>query len=99
MVYNSTSGDEQFAVFSEMWYKGNTDWKAYINGVEVEFIRVNYLLRGLKIPAGNNEIVFKFKSKAFALGNLISLISSIIILLVLGFVVFKNFTNTQPGLK
>ncbi|MBL4670395.1 MAG: hypothetical protein JKY30_14185, partial [Flavobacteriales bacterium] len=48
MVYNSNSTTENFAVFSEIWYKGNVDWKAYIDGKETEFIRVNYLLRGMK---------------------------------------------------
>lgn len=93
MVYSSNSSEEQFAVFSEIWYKGNQDWKAYLNGNEIEFIRVNYLLRGLKIPAGNHQIVFEFKSNAFTQGNLISLISSIVILLILCFVVYRHFTS------
>lgn len=92
MVYSSNSSEEQFAVFSEIWYKGNQDWKAYIDGNEVEFIRVNYLLRGLKVPAGNHQIVFEFKSKAFNNGNIVSLLSSTLILLILGFLVFRYFS-------
>lgn len=92
MVYSSNSSEEQLAVFSEIWYKGNQDWKAYINGNEVEFIRVNYLLRGLKVPAGNHQIVFEFKSKAFNNGNIVSLLSSTLILLILGFLVFRYFS-------
>ncbi len=95
MVYNSNSDEEQFAVFSEIWYKGNEDWKAYINGKETEFIRVNYLLRGMKIPAGNNEIVFEFKPKAFYQGNIISLISSILIIALLLFAVYRFLSSNK----
>jgi hypothetical protein len=97
MVYASNAQGEQFAVFSEIWYKGNTDWKAYVDGVETEFVRVNYLLRGLKVPAGSHEIVFEFKPKVFFTGNIISLISSVVILLLIAFVLYRYFTGTKAA--
>lgn len=88
--YISRANNEQFAVFSEIFYKGNEDWKAYIDGVETEFIRVNYVLRAMRIPAGQHEIVFKFKPRAYFLGETISLIGSfILVLVVLGYF-FRN---------
>lgn len=100
MVYSSSSSSENFAVFSEIWYKGNEDWKAYIDGKETEFIRVNYLLRGLKIPQGNHEIVFKFYPKAHYNGSTISLISSIlIVLMIAGLIVAHYLKYPLPGLK
>jgi uncharacterized membrane protein YfhO len=84
-------------VFSEIWYKGNEDWKAYINGKEAEFIRVNYLLRGMKIPAGKNEIVFEFKPKAFFLGNNISLGSSLLLIALAGFLLYKKQKDALPS--
>ncbi len=80
--YTSRSSQEQFAVFSEVYYKGNEDWKAYIDGEETEFIRVNYVLRGMRIPAGEHKIVFKFKPRAYFMGETISLIGSILLILV-----------------
>jgi len=100
MVYNSNSTTTNFAVFSEIWYKGNVDWKAYIDGKETAFIRVNYLLRGLKIPAGNHEIVFKFHPEAHYIGSKISLVSSVvIILMILGLIVMVIMKKNLPGME
>ena len=56
---NSTSGG--YAVFSEIWYKGNEDWKIYVDGQETKMIRTNYLLRGAYIPAGKHTVEMKFE--------------------------------------
>lgn len=38
------------------------DWKAYVNGVETEVIRANYLFRGVVVPeAGEYEIEFVYQ--------------------------------------
>ncbi len=101
MEYTSESTAESFAVFSEIWYKGNEDWKAYIDGKETEFIRVNYLLRGLKIPAGNHKIEFKFYPEAHYTGSKISFASSLlIILMVAGLFVYVVIMKKElPGMK
>ncbi|PCI94738.1 MAG: hypothetical protein COB15_13270 [Flavobacteriales bacterium] len=100
MAYSSNSTTENFAVFSEIWYKGNEDWKAYIDGKETEFIRVNYLLRGMKIPAGKHEITFKFYPQVHYIGSKISLASSIlIILMLLGLVIMIAMGKDLPGMK
>lgn len=100
MVYNSNSTTENFAVFSEIWYKGNEDWKAYIDGNEAEFIRVNYLLRGMKIPAGQHEIKFEFRPTSHYVGSKISLASSIlIILMIVGLLVMIVMGKDLPGMK
>lgn len=85
LVYQSKSGSNQLAVFSEVWYGGTPDWKAYIDGNEVAIVRANYLLRALEVPAGEHEIVMEFKPKAK--GALVSVISSIAgIFLILAFI-------------
>lgn len=100
MVYTATADKDNFAVFSEIWYKGNVDWKAYIDGKETEFIRVNYLLRGLKVPAGNHEIVFEFYPKPHYVGSKITLASSALIMLMLAsIVVVLIMKKPLPGMK
>ena len=83
MTYQSNSSTDQFAVFSEMFYRGNEDWKAYIDGNFAEHIRVNYILRGMKVPAGQHTIEFKFEPEVLALGETISLVSSVILMILL----------------
>ena len=80
LVYKTSDlKNTQLAVFSEIYYpKG---WNVYIDGEEVNYFRVNYLLRGLMIPKGEHEIVFEFKPNSFYVGNKIALGSSIIFLI------------------
>ncbi len=78
LKYTANNQTEALAVFSEIYYpKG---WNAYIDGTLSEHIRANYVLRALKIPAGNHSIEFKFEPQSFYMGSIIMLISSLLIL-------------------
>ena len=68
-------------VFSEIYYADG--WQAFIDGKPVPHIRANYVLRALPVPAGAHTIEFKFEPKSYAVGNGVSLASSIALLLVL----------------
>ena len=81
LVYEASSKTPQLAVFSEVYYpKG---WNAYINGKPAEYFPVDYVLRAMVVPEGNNKIEFKFEPKVIHTGSMISLVSSIIFLLIL----------------
>ena len=80
LIYESSAMQPHLAVFSEVYYK---TWRAYINGVEAPLVRVNYILRGLEIPAGNHTIEFKCIDELYQQGAKISLIVSIITGIVL----------------
>lgn len=95
LEYASESGSDQFAVFSEIYYGPNTGWQAYIDGKPAEHIRVDYLLRGMKIPSGKHIITFEFKPQSYYTGEIISLISSGILLVFLGFAMFTYFRKDK----
>lgn len=82
LVYTSKSNTKGVAVFSEIFY--DKGWNAYIDGKLVPHFRINYVLRGLEIPEGTHTIDFKFEPHMYAVGNTISLIGSL--LLILAFV-------------
>ncbi len=73
LVYDFKAEKDQFAVFSEIYYKDG--WNAYIDGSLTTHYRVNYVLRGMEIPEGKHTIVFKFEPTVIEKGTIISLIS------------------------
>jgi len=79
--YQSKNSNPGFAVFSEIYYgKG---WQAYINGKPEAHYRVDYVLRGMEIPAGEHTIEFKFEPQVIQTGSSIALASSILFALLL----------------
>jgi len=85
--YNST--EDQLAVFSEIYYPAG--WKATIDGSDAKIIKVNYVLRGLSVPKGKHKIEFSFEPSSYKKGELLSLISSIILLLLVAGAAFLSF--------
>ncbi|MVO10662.1 YfhO family protein [Flavobacterium sp. TP390] len=89
LKYTSNNSKNGFGVFSEMYYKNG--WKATIDGKETEIYNVDYVLRGLAIPAGKHTIEFKFEPQVVQTGSRIALTSSILIfLLFLGGIYFET---------
>ncbi len=89
LKYSSVNLGIGFAVFSEMYYKNG--WNAYVDGKLTKHFPVNYILRGMKIPAGKHKIEFKFEPQVVKTGSLIALISSVgIVFLVLGVLYFER---------
>lgn len=79
--YESSSAGNGFAVFSEIYYpKG---WNAYIDGKKVDYYNVNYILRGLPVPAGQHKIRFAFEPESVKQGTQLMFIGSILTLLAL----------------
>lgn len=93
LTYKSNATSDQIAVFSEMWYGPDKGWKAYIDGKETPIVRADYLLRALKVPAGSHEIVMEFHPQSYFRGEMISLISSILVLGLGVFYAYHRFTS------
>jgi len=83
LSYLFDSPSEQLVVFSEIWYGPDLGWEATIDGQPAELIRTNYLLRGLRVPAGAHEIKLSFRPSSYSRGKLISLVCSLLLLLSL----------------
>lgn len=101
LVYESNAASPQLAVFSEIYYvnPGNLEWKALIDGKEVEHLRANYVLRALVIPEGKHTIEFKFDIPIYYTGKTVSLIASIVLLAFLGFVIFLAYKEQSTQAK
>jgi hypothetical protein len=84
LIYRCKTEKERIAVFSEIYYPAG--WSAKIDGQPVEIIRVNYILRALRVPAGEHEIEFNYMPESIEKGATYSGIASgiLIILLISG---------------
>ncbi|MHA6250188.1 YfhO family protein [Pontibacter sp. CAU 1760] len=81
LKYEYTAKEEALVVFSEIYYADG--WQAYLDGQPVDHFRANYILRAMEVPEGKHTIEFKFAPKAYTLGNTVSLVSSILLVLVI----------------
>ncbi len=87
LAYSYSSDKNALTIFSEIYYpKG---WNAYVDGELYPHFRANYVLRGMVVPAGEHELVFKFEPKSYTVGNLVSLVFSALILLALAYFAFR----------
>lgn len=92
LTYESKTEKEQFAVFSEIYYKEG--WNGYVDGKLTPHFRVNYVLRGMVIPTGKHTIEFKFEPKVIQQGRIISLGSYALMLIIsLCWIFYKKRKN------
>lgn len=82
MKFSSNSKTPQLAVFSEIYYPHG--WNFFIDGKNVPYIKADYLLRAVWVPAGKHEIKMVFEPKVIQQGKILSMIfSGIFVLLIL----------------
>jgi hypothetical protein len=81
ITYKAKTNAKQLAVFSEIYYKDG--WKAYIDDKEAPIVKVNYVLRGLAVPAGDHTIKFEFKPVSITTARKIAGVASMLLWLAL----------------
>ena len=81
LKYHYTASAGRLAVFSEIYYPDG--WKAEVDGKPVEILRADWTLRAAELPAGEHDLVMRFKPDSYAVGAGISRASSITLILLL----------------
>lgn len=81
LTYESENSQPGFAVFSEIYYPEN--WKAFVDGKETPIYCVNYVLRGIKVPAGKHVIKFVYDDQTFKKAEGIATTGSIILTVII----------------
>ena len=80
LSFASSNSKDGLAVFSDIYYAAG--WKAFVDGRETPIMKADYVLRAIKIPAGQHKIEFRFHPDSFYKGRNIAMVSSILIILI-----------------
>ncbi len=95
LTYDFRSAATQLVVFSEIFY--DAGWQAYLDGEPVDHVRVNYILRAMKVPAGEHTIVFKFEPDSFKTVSGVAMASSVLLLLLMAFAGYTEFKRRRDN--
>lgn len=96
ITYEANAIRHGLAVFSEIYYRGQEDWQATIDGKPAPHLRANYVLRAMRIPAGKHTIQFTFDPPLARTGDTIDLICNILLIALIGFVIFREGRARRP---
>ena len=96
LSFVSKNSKDGLAVFSDIYY--SKGWKAYVDGKETPIMKADYVLRAIKIPAGNHSIEFHFRPASFYTGQKVAMVSSILLIglsLAAFYPLVKKNSNTE----
>ncbi|MFT3702312.1 MAG: YfhO family protein [Agriterribacter sp.] len=93
--YRTNASTPQFAVFSEIYYPAG--WNAYLDGKPTPYSKVNYVLRGMPVPAGKHEVVFKFEPSSYATGQRLIYVGNILFYIALAGAAFAIWKRQKKA--
>ncbi len=77
--YEYAAPAEAVAVFSEIYY--DQGWTAYVDGEPAPYFRADYVLRAMRLPAGQHTVEWRFRAPGWRAAEAVTLAASIAILL------------------
>lgn len=92
LVYQTKAKSDQVAVFSEVYYP---DWRVKIDDKPVSLGRADYILRVIKVPAGNHKIEFTFDPSSIHTTEAVAYAGLAILLLGFIWCLIKGFRKAQ----
>ncbi|QHS59774.1 YfhO family protein [Chitinophaga agri] len=93
--YATSAKSNQFAVLSEVYYPEG--WKAYIDGKATTYANVNYILRGIAVPAGEHSIEFRFEPASYYTGQTLVYIANILLWLTIAASIFVLWRQSRQA--
>jgi hypothetical protein len=82
-------------VLADLWFDG---WKAYLDGEAVPLVRTNHALRGVVVPPGCSQILFRYEPASFAAGIKVLIIGLIGLCAWSAIIGWMHWKQTRPRL-
>ncbi|PKF74116.1 YfhO family protein [Chryseobacterium sp. PMSZPI] len=96
LEFKSQSKTPQLAVFSEIYYPHG--WKVLVDEKEVPYIKADYLLRAVHVPAGAHHIRMIFEPEVIEKGKWISLLCFGLFIVLAAFGIYWMNKNKKKEL-
>jgi Bacterial membrane protein YfhO len=77
VVVRADARRRSLLVLTDSWFPG---WKAKVDGRTVDVERVDYLLRGVAVPAGSHEVEFFYEPASWRIGWIVSALGLMVLL-------------------
>ena len=88
LKYDYTAAEPTFAVFSEIFY--NKGWSVTIDGKSADALRVDYILRGMPLPAGKHTVEWSFRAPHWGAVEAVTALCSLLVIAALIFALYKR---------
>jgi hypothetical protein len=95
-TWKTSNDTDAFMVISEIYYPEG--WNIYINGEKTDIYLANTILRGIRVPAGDNNLIeMKFEPKSYEISLFLSTIglSLSILLTIFGLILYYRSNYGQ----
>lgn len=94
LKYSFRSPSDQLVVFSEIYYPAG--WKSFIDSKEAPYFKSDYVLRGMVVPSGEHEIIFRFEPSSYSNGTKVQIASSFLLILLIAGSLFVTLRGNKP---
>ena len=74
VTVEASARDRSLVVLSDVWFPG---WKATVDGRAAPVERVDYLLRGVAVPAGRHTVELRYAPASFRAGWIVSALTAL----------------------
>jgi hypothetical protein len=77
VAVDTSASKPSLLVLTDSWFPG---WRATVDGRSTPVERVDYLLRGVRVPAGDHTVEFSYRPTSWRIGWIVSLLALLAIL-------------------
>lgn len=81
-------------VLTDVHYPG---WKATVDGQPADIARVDYLLRGVVVPAGHHRVEFAYEPLSWRIGWIVSLVALLGLIAVTAVALTRRRRPREPA--